>query len=439
MISTMAVSTMQEPGDIIKDKSEIMIRVIQKSTPNLVTALSECILRVANHCLAEELITEDRYESMLEHYTNDATKARHLLQAVKSAIKNNNDCFDIFLDKVLKNTLPYRVADKLLTEMKEQYTESVHKQCCQVNKILDVLKRKCSVIKEPEMIRFSGRLATRTFLRIDKAFQVAIHAGQVENVEFAAGIMTSINSDFQAIGLLYRASCRALIAGRIKDALKDCDRAIEVAKPTECQNGVLLTLRALRMKTSMLRTVGEHQKALDCISVAHDYFSNAAPSYDTAALLYEEIRLNMSIVDDNVTFSDVKVDYDRAIKHVDNSGECDFSQLFIFRNAQAEVLLQSRMIRDGKLAPAPPETDLLTAEGILNTVPISKLPEEAYVYRGWHYLTRSDLYMWRKEYVEAMKWAEESQQQFTRGGITYVKDPQKRLELLAKLPGLSQD
>ena len=141
------------------------------------------------------------------------------------------------------------------------------------------------------------------------------------------------------------------------------------------------------MKTSMLRTVGEHQKALDYASVAHGYFSNAAPSYDTAALLYEEIRLKMSIVDDNVTFSDVKVDYDRTIKHVDNSGECDFSQLFIFLNAQAEVLLRSRMIRDGKLAPAPPETDLLTAERILNTVPISKLPEEAYVYRGWHYLT----------------------------------------------------
>ena len=45
----------------------------------------------------------------------------------------------------------------------------------------------------------------------------------------------SVNSNFQAVGLLYRANCRALIAGRIKDALKDCDRAIEVAKPTECQ------------------------------------------------------------------------------------------------------------------------------------------------------------------------------------------------------------
>ena len=433
----MAVSTMQEGGDIMKDKSKIILQVIDIYTPKLVSTLSECIPSVADHCLAQGLITKDRYESMLERYTDDATKARRLLLAVESAIKIDSDCFDVFLDEVLKITLPYRVADKLLPEMKEQYAESAYKQGCPEDKILHVLQRKCSVIREPKMIQFSGRLATRTFLRIDKAFQIAIHAGQVEDIESAAGIMMSVNSDFQAIGLLYRASCRALIAGRIKDALKDCDRAIEVAKPTECENGVLLTLRALRLKTSMLRTVGQHQKALDCATVAHGYFNNAAPSYDTAALLYEEIRLKMSIVDDNVTFSDVEVDYDRTLKHVDNSGECDFSQLFIFLNAQAGVLLQSRMIKDERLSPIPPEADLCRAERILNNVPITKLPEEAYVYRGWYYLTRSDLYIRRKQYVEAMKWAKESQQQFARGGITYINDPKKRLELIAGL--LSQD
>jgi hypothetical protein len=110
------------------------------------------------------------------------------------------------------------------------------------------------VVREPELVRFSGCLATTRFQRIDKAFEVAIHAGQVEDVESAAVVMSNINPDYKAIGLLYRASCRVLIVGRVNEALEDCDRAIKVAETMECQNGVLITLRALRIKLSIYTT-----------------------------------------------------------------------------------------------------------------------------------------------------------------------------------------
>lgn len=70
---------------------------------------------------------------------------------------------------------------------------------------------------------------------------------------------------------------------------------------------------------------------------------------------------------------------------------------------------------------------------MLNSVPLKELPRKAYVYRAWHYLARSDLCMWRKEYHKAIEWAEKSQDQFTRGKVLHINNPQERLKLLNKL------
>lgn len=428
-----------EDNVIMEDtKSEIKIRIIQMFTPHLVSAVSCSVSSVADYCLSTGLISEKCYESVVKHNGNEATKARRLLQAVKGAITTDHDCFGVFLHRVLPKVISFREASKLRSNMEEQYTKSlyVRQQGYQENKVLFMLQQRCSVVREPEIIRFSGCLATRRFQRIDKAFQVAIHAGQVKNVESAAEVMSNINPDYKAIALLYRASCRVLIAGRVNEALKDCDRAIKVAAPMECQNGMLITLRALRMKLSILRTEGQFERASDCLQKARGLFSSVAPSYDSAAFLYEEIRLKL-ITEDKITYSqsDIQLDYERTLRHVDCSTENDFSQVFIFSNSRAEVLLKSSMIRDEeRLSPAPTEQDLSKAEKILNNLPINRLPEEAYVYRGWHYLTRSDLYTWRKQYAEAKEWAKKSLEQFARGGVSYATDaPQKRLKLLERL------
>ena len=434
---------MSEAEYVMEDTaSEIKFQVFQVFTPRLVSAVSHSIYSVADHCLSTGLISEKCYESVVEHNDTNATKARNLLLAVNDAITTDHDCFGVFLDQVLPKALPFREASKLSSNMKEQYTESLYarQRSYQEHRVLYVLQRQCSMVREPEMIRFSGCLATRRFQRIDKAFQVAIHAGQVKDVEPAADseVMSNMNPDYKAIGLLYRANCRAMIAGRsrVNEALADCDRAIKVAKPMECQNGVLITLRALRMKLSILRTEEQFEKASDCLQKARGLFSSVAPSYDSAAFLYEEIRLKL-ITEDKTTYSqsDIQLDYERTLRHVDCSTENDFSQVFIFSNSRAEALLKSSMIRDEeRLSPAPTEQDLSKAEKILNNLPINQLPEEAYVYRGWHYLAQSDLYTWRKQYAEAKEWAKKSLEQFARGGVSYATDVvQRRLKLLKRL------
>ena len=296
------------------------------------------------------------------------------------------------------------------------------------------------MVKDPLLIRFSGPLATRKFQKINRAFSRAIHAGKTEDVEWATEKILSMNvsTDFKAITLLYRASCMALVRGQMDAALLDCDRAIERAKVLECQNGSLITGRALRQKTSILRTLGKCDKALECMKEAKENFFLAAPSSDTASLLYEEVRLKIQIATSKgviVNSSDVENDYDRILKHSDRLDDNDRSRLCVFLNAQAEVFLRSYYVKD-ELPPtaiAPTEGNLRRAEYLLNRVPLKELTGEAYVYKGWHFLARSDLYMWRKQYPKAIEWAEKSQDQFTRGGIMYVINPQERLKLFKKL------
>ena len=302
------------------------------------------------------------------------------------------------------------------------------------------LSRPVHVVDDPLLISFSGPLATQRFKKFDRAFYTAIHAGKAKDVESTVEKMLSTNfcKDFKAIALLYRATCRALLTGQMDEALMDCDRAIERAKLLECQNGALITGRALRYKTSILRTLGKCDEALECLKGAKEQFFLAAPSYDTASLLYEEVRLKIQLVNSKrmvINFSNVKNDYNRIVKHLDYLEDNRSHLCVIVLNAQAEVLLQTYYIKED-LPPtevSPTEDDLCSAEYLLDCVPHDKLPAEAYVYRGWHYLARADLCMWRKQYPKAIEWAEKSQDQFASGNVKHIDNPQERIKLISKL------
>ena len=302
------------------------------------------------------------------------------------------------------------------------------------------LSRPVHVVDDPLLISFSGPLATQWFKKFDRAFYTAIHAGKAKVVESVAEKMLSTNFciDFKAIALLYRASCRALLTGKMDEALLDCDRAIERAKLLDCQNGALITGRALRYKTSILRTLGKCDEALECLKGAKEQYFLAAPSYDTASLLYEEVRLKIQLVNSKrmvVNFSDVKNDYSRIVKHLDYLEGNRSHLCVVVLNAQAEVLLRTYYIKEDLPSTeiSPTEDDLCSAEYLLNCVPHDKLPAEAYVYRGWHYLARADLCMWRKQYPEAIEWAEKSQDQFASGNVKHIDNPQERIKLINKL------
>ena len=302
------------------------------------------------------------------------------------------------------------------------------------------LSRPVHVVHDPLLIRFSGPLATQRFKKIDRAFYLAIHAGKAKEVESAAEKMLSTNVciDLKAIALLYRANCRSLVMGQTGEALLDCDRAIERAKLLECQNGSLITGRALRYKTSILRTLGKCDEALECLKGAKEQFFLAAPSYDTASLLYEEVRLKIYLVKSKrmvINFSDVRNDYNRIVKHLDYLEDNRSHLCVIVFTAQAEVLLRSYYIKEDLPSTeiSPTEDDLCSAEYLLNCVPQDELLIEAYVYRGWHYLARADLCMWRKQYPKAIEWAEKSLHQFASGNVKHIDNPQERIKLINKL------
>ena len=69
-----------------------------------------------------------------------------------------------------------------------------------------------------------------------------------------------------------------------------------------------------------IRTLGKCDEALECLKGAKEQFFLAAPSYDTASLLYEEVRLKIYLVKSKrmvINFSDVRNDYNRIVKHLD--------------------------------------------------------------------------------------------------------------------------
>ena len=73
-------------------------QIITEYTQSLVGAFSECVLTVADYCLAKELITDDLYKEVLHSSDSNDDKARILLNAIKDAIAMKNDCFDTFIE-----------------------------------------------------------------------------------------------------------------------------------------------------------------------------------------------------------------------------------------------------------------------------------------------------------------------------------------------------
>lgn len=415
----------------MEDNHRPQHKVILKLTPTLVTALCDCVNDVSDHCLAKGLITEDTNAEMLVPAISSRNKARILLKAIRGVVEINSDCFDTFTD-ILEEVLPFGVRRKLITSLRDG--------CKSRNRMSSSTRQR--PLFEHVLIRFTGPLATKKFLKLDRFFCNATHAGKAESIMFATKNILSMNisMDYKSICLLYRANCKALLQAQMDEAILDCDRAIKLAENLACENGSLIIGRALRMKTSILRSVGRLDEALKCVSEAKEKFFLAAPSSDTAALLYEDVRLKICIAMSNdedlmLYISDVSDDYDRILKHSVCLESHDRSQLCIFLNSNAELFLRSAYIERElpDTAIAPTHSDLCRAEKILNSIPLDELPKKAYVYRGWCYRTRGDLCMWRKQYSKAIEWARKAQDQFTLGNLKHITNPQERIELYRQL------
>ena len=94
-------------------------KMIKSFLPDLVTAISDCILPMSDQCLAKGLISNSTYKTILESNKTGEVKSRILLQAVISSTETDSTCLDLFLEG-LDQILPSIIKDKLLSEIREK-------------------------------------------------------------------------------------------------------------------------------------------------------------------------------------------------------------------------------------------------------------------------------------------------------------------------------
>lgn len=90
-------------------------------TPNLVTAIQDTVNTIGDECLSRQLISEDA-RSEVQSQPTSPNKARKLLEVVKNCVKNDPQCYKIFME-ILSKELPPQSCKKLLENMKKDLAE----------------------------------------------------------------------------------------------------------------------------------------------------------------------------------------------------------------------------------------------------------------------------------------------------------------------------
>ena len=86
------------------------------------TAVSGCVQPVSDQCLANGLIPDSVYKSVLELAATSEDRARTLTLAVKKSTETDNKCLEMLL-KILEKELPYGIKVKLLSKIRNEIAE----------------------------------------------------------------------------------------------------------------------------------------------------------------------------------------------------------------------------------------------------------------------------------------------------------------------------
>ena len=95
------------------------IRVIQKFTPKLVSAISSYVPEVSDQCVARGLLSESKHKRLVLTNVCSEDKVRMLLQAMKDSIATDKRCFEIFLGALSKE-MP-RASRSLLSLIEDEH------------------------------------------------------------------------------------------------------------------------------------------------------------------------------------------------------------------------------------------------------------------------------------------------------------------------------
>ena len=277
-------------------------------------------------------------------------------------------------------------------------------------------------VKEPPLLKYTGPLATKTYHKIADHFERLYSPSKYKQLKrFAQKIVDSshIGPDLKAFALCWKASCEIFLCEQYEDGEELLRDAWKKASPIECKNGLLLQGMICRLFAAISYNRGKYDEALDHIDAAKARLWNAAPSKETALVLYRETvvkwrELVMLKVTSANEYKSIEKDFDNLLEHAKYVKKYEKLYIFLFRMEKAKFHLRTLLISD-MLPPdefRPTNLDLEKAKKCLDGVSLDKLLSEASFYAVNYYNAHCDLCLWNKQYPEAMAYVKKAKQLF---------------------------
>ena len=161
------------------------------------------------------------------------------------------------------------------------------------------------------------------------------------------------------------------------------------------------------------------KEAFEHISGAKERLCNAAPSKETALVLYRETVVKWrNLVTQKDTsaekYKSIEEEFDKLLEHANFVEVYEKPYIFLFRVEKAKFHLRTLLISDRLPAKeyCPTKLDLEKAKKCLDGVSLDMLPSEVNFYAVDYYNAHCDLCLWNNQYSEAMAYVKKARQLF---------------------------
>ena len=278
------------------------------------------------------------------------------------------------------------------------------------------------MLKEPLRLRYTSPLATKQYHKIAEHFERLYSPSNYEQIKkfaqkFAYG--SHIDTDLKAFALSWEASSEIFLCEQYQEGEKLLRAAWKKATKLKCKNGLLLQGTIHRLFAAMYYSRGEDEEALEHISAAKERLNNAAPSKETALVLYREtvVKWRNLVTQKNTSaekYKSIEEDFDKLLEHANFVEDYEKPYIFLFRMEKAKFHLRTLLISDRLPAKQywPTKLDLEKAKKCLDGVSLDMLPNEVNFYAVNYYNAHCDLCLWNDQYSEAMAYVKKAKQLF---------------------------
>lgn len=293
-----------------------------------------------------------------------------------------------------------------------------------------------NTFRAPPLLKFEGAIASAKFNKLMSVYNQTFYRGKSEESNMIMSKITSEESTAALDVKLYMSISRATEKSFDPQTIVQLEELFQRCQSLDSSNGFLL--RAL-IVTSLSQThsfQGRKDKALECIHHSRSICLEAAPSYLTSLVFFNDAR-NMISVNKGTMTPKIKRRilelFDRAI--ADSYYGTGWERLMIFNGHIYKALFCLNEMIDLHFPSTPnyvpTNEDISTAEQHLNAAPLDVVCE-VHMHIVIYYIAFSDLYRWKSNVEKAREYAEKAKQLCTEKGYfrSTVRAINDRLKLL---------